>query len=78
MGHNTKWQRNLRLRSESTKNGDHYWVFAHATPTFNDEGKIISYHSNRTAPSRVGIEYIEGIYNLLLKEENSHADPERD
>ncbi|MBP9838661.1 MAG: chemotaxis protein, partial [Proteobacteria bacterium] len=50
---------------------------AHATPTFNDEGKIISYHSNRTAPSRVGIEYIEGIYDLLLKEENSHADPRK-
>ena len=29
------------------KNGDHYWVFAHVTPTFDDHGRIISYHSNR-------------------------------
>ncbi|MBL4618031.1 MAG: PAS domain-containing protein [Robiginitomaculum sp.] len=29
------------------KNGDHYWVCAHVTPSFDESGKIISYHSNR-------------------------------
>ena len=27
------------------KNGDHYWVLAHVTPTFDDAGRIVSYHS---------------------------------
>ena len=35
-----------------SKNGDHYWVFAHVTPTFNDARKIIGYHSNRRVPER--------------------------
>jgi PAS domain S-box-containing protein len=31
--------------------GDHYWVFAHVTPSFDAEGKIVGYHSNRRKPS---------------------------
>src|SRR5690606_27832273 len=27
--------------------GAHYWVFAHVTPSFGPEGRIIGYHSNR-------------------------------
>ena len=30
--------------------GDHYWVFAHVTPSFDSEGNIIGYHSNRRPP----------------------------
>src|SRR5208282_4348758 len=30
-----------------SKNGDHYWVFAHVTPTFGAAGEIVGYHSNR-------------------------------
>jgi hypothetical protein len=32
------------------RNGDHYWVYAHVTPTFDEKGSIIGYHSNRRAP----------------------------
>ena len=29
------------------KNGDHYWVLAHVTPSFDTAGQIIGYHSTR-------------------------------
>ena len=38
------------------KNGDHYWVFAHVTPSFDKTGKIISYHSSRRVPRRDAID----------------------
>lgn len=57
------------------KSGDHYWVFAHITPTFDDQGRIISYHSNRRVPSRAGINKIKPIYDLLLKEEQKYRTP---
>jgi PAS domain S-box-containing protein len=37
------------------KNGDHYWVFAHVTPTIKDNGSIIGYHSSRRVPSRTAL-----------------------
>jgi len=32
------------------KNGDHYWVYAHVTPSRDTSGKIVGYHSNRRVP----------------------------
>ena len=54
----------------ATKNNDHYWVFAHVTPSCDADGNIISYHSNRRAPSDGAIEVIKGLYEVLLAEEN--------
>ena len=55
-------------------NGDHYWVFAHVTPSFNERGEIIGYHSNRRVPRREPLEgVIKPIYAELLAIENSHA-----
>ena len=34
------------------KNGDHYWVYAHVTPSQKTDGEIIGYHSNRRVPDR--------------------------
>lgn len=55
------------------KNGDHYWVFAHVTPTFDEQGKIISYHSSRRVPRR---EVVDGVfaplYQQLLDVENKY------
>jgi len=56
------------------KNGDHYWVFAHVTPSFDLEGNITGYHSSRRKPDHEAVEQVKGVYELLLKEENSHAD----
>jgi len=49
----------------SAKNGDHYWVLAHVTPTFDSNGEIIGYHSNRRVPDREAIEAIIPIYAHL-------------
>lgn len=57
------------------KSGDHYWVFAHVTPTFNEAGQIISYHSNRRVPSRAAIQKIKPVYDLLLREEQKYRTP---
>ena len=57
------------------KNGDHYWVFAHVTPTFDRDGTISSYHSSRRAPRREAISAAQTVYKELLEEEAKHGDP---
>lgn len=54
------------------KNGDHYWVFAHVTPTFDASGRITSYHSSRRKPATSAVAKIAPIYQLLLAEEKKH------
>ena len=55
------------------KDGSHYWVFAHVTPTLDDRGNITGYHSNRRRPERGPIERISPIYKALSAEEARHA-----
>ena len=55
------------------KNGDHYWVLAHVTPTFDPGGEIVGYHSNRRLPSRSAIEAASGLYADLRAEERRHS-----
>ncbi|MBS2020310.1 MAG: PAS domain-containing protein [Deltaproteobacteria bacterium] len=55
------------------KNGDHYWVLAHVTPTFDGRGKIVGYHSNRRAPERSALAVIEPLYRQLLAEERLYS-----
>jgi PAS domain S-box-containing protein len=57
-----------------SKNGDHYWVFAHVTPTFGASNQIIGYHSNRRVPERTQVDLFAGIYSQLLAEERRHPD----
>ncbi|MCB1538957.1 MAG: PAS domain-containing protein [Rhodospirillales bacterium] len=55
-------------------NGDHYWVLAHATPTFDGTGNITGYHSSRRVPDkRIVSEIIAPLYQTLLAEETRHA-----
>ncbi len=56
------------------RNGDHYWVLAHVTPSFAADGTILGYHSNRRLPDRAEVARIEPVYAALLAEENKHAD----
>lgn len=57
-------------------NGDHYWVFAHVTPSFSANGEIIGYHSNRRVPNRKIIdEHIIPLYKDLLETEKSYDSP---
>jgi PAS domain S-box-containing protein len=57
-----------------TKYGDHYWVFAHVTPSFDEGGNIIGFHSNRRAPDRKGVQSAQALYKVLLEEEQRYAD----
>ena len=55
------------------KNGDHYWVLAHVTPSFDKNGQIVGYHSNRRVPDRdVLNSTIIPLYKAVLEEENRH------
>lgn len=57
------------------KNGEHYWVFAHVTPSFDRSGAIIGFHSNRRAPDRAAVEAARALYAALLAEESQHSNP---
>jgi PAS domain S-box-containing protein len=58
-----------------SRNGDHYWVLAHVTPSYDASGKIIGYHSNRRVPDRATVnDKIIPLYKTLLAEE---AKPDR-
>lgn len=52
-----------------TKDGDFYWVEANVTPSLNNSGQIIGYHSVRRKPSKRQIDTIEPLYKKLLNEE---------
>ena len=57
-----------------SKNGDHYWVLAHVTPSVNSDGEIFSYHSNRRVPEHAIIENaVVPLYKALLEKEQSYA-----
>lgn len=54
------------------KNGDHYWVYAHVTPSKSADGKVIGYHSNRRVPERhILEEAIIPLYTSLKSIEES-------
>lgn len=57
------------------KNGDHYWVFAHVTPSRDGTGAIVGYHSNRRKPDPHQIAAIAPLYGKLHAIET--ADPDR-
>jgi len=52
-----------------SKNGDHYWVFAHVTPTFGPDGAIVGYHSNRRSPEATALAKVRPLYQALDAEE---------
>ena len=56
------------------KGGDHYWVIAHVTPSYDSSGQVVGYHSNRRVPDKKVVQtVIEPLYKQLLDIENSHA-----
>lgn len=56
------------------RNGDHYWVFAHVTPSLDRHGHVVGYHSNRRVPSRDAVTKAAGLYKQLLIEEAKSSD----
>jgi PAS domain S-box-containing protein len=57
------------------RNGDHYWVFAHVTPSFDLDGKPTGYHSNRRVPHADALAAVKALYAQLRQEEQRHAEP---
>lgn len=56
------------------RDGAHYWVLAHVTPTFDGAGRIVGYHSNRRSPDRGPIDFFDGLYRQLKAIEDRHDD----
>lgn len=58
------------------KQGDHYWVFAHVTPSLDADRTLLGYHSNRRVPDRAVLEgTIIPLYRSLTEVEQRAADP---
>jgi len=55
------------------KNGDHYWVFAHVTPSLDKARNVVGNHSNRRKPDAAQVDKIAPLYADLLREEGRHA-----
>lgn len=56
-------------------NGDHYWVYAHVTPSFDKSGNVTGYHSTRRNPNRNVLQgKIMPLYDKLLQAEKSATD----
>jgi len=54
------------------KHGNYYWVLAHVTPSLDDSGNIVGYHSNRRVPDKEIINtVISPTYAQLLEIEES-------
>lgn len=49
-----------------TKHGDHYWVIAHVTPSYDTNGQLCGYHSNRRVPSKDALDVIKPVYKKML------------
>ena len=57
-----------------SKEGHHYWVFAHVTPSYDEAGNITSFHSNRRVPNRDVLDNkIIPLYRSLKDEETKHS-----
>lgn len=57
------------------RNGDHYWVLAHVTPTHDEHGQLIGCHSNRRAPDPRALAAIRPLYARMLELEQPHTSP---
>jgi PAS domain S-box-containing protein len=55
------------------KSGAYYWVFAHVTPSYSKDGRIVGFHSNRRVPERrILDDVIIPLYAEVLREEAKH------
>jgi PAS domain S-box-containing protein len=58
------------------KNGDHYWVLAHVTPSFAANGAVTGYHSTRRVPNPYTVkDVIIPLYRDLSHIENMSKSP---
>lgn len=59
-----------------SSNGDHYWVLAHVTPSYDQQGKVVGYHSNRrVADENILRNVIEPLYAKTRQAEQRYENP---
>jgi PAS domain S-box-containing protein len=56
------------------RDGAHYWVLAHVTPSFAG-GRIVGYHSSRRLPDRSAVAEVGALYAKLRAAEQRHPGP---
>lgn len=56
-----------------SKDGFGYWVFAHVTPSYNLQGQLVGYHSNRRVPYPDALPRVKELYTTLLAEEAKYS-----
>ena len=57
-----------------SKDGGFYWVFANVTPSFDNNNRVIGYHSVRRKASQKAIDVLTPIYReMLMAEKNAGA-----
>ena len=54
------------------RDGAHYWVLAHVTPSSDAHGRVVGYHSSRRKPAPRAIEAVRPLYARLSAEERRH------
>lgn len=53
--------------------GAHYWVFAHVTPSYDDHGRIVGFHSSRRVPDRAAVGHVQQLYSRLQHAEQAQS-----
>ncbi|WP_304544804.1 PAS domain-containing protein [Sulfurimonas microaerophilic] len=53
------------------KNGDHYWVLANVTPSYDANKNIVGFYSVRRKPTKKALDVIVPLYERLYKAEKS-------
>lgn len=53
--------------------GAHYWVYAHITPSFAADGRVIGYHSNRRLPQPGAVTEVKQLYDRIRAAEQTQA-----
>ncbi|MFN8611528.1 MAG: PAS domain-containing protein [Vulcanimicrobiota bacterium] len=59
------------------RDGYHYWVLAHVTPSYAPDGTLVGYHSNRRLPPREMIAALQPIYKQMLDLEATIPNPKQ-
>ncbi|WP_067505568.1 PAS domain-containing protein [Actinoplanes sp. TFC3] len=54
------------------RDGAHYWVLAHVTPSLDRHGQLVGYHSSRRRPQRSAVDAAGQVYRTLRAEERKH------
>lgn len=58
-----------------SKDGGFYWVYAHVTPSFDANGQVVGFHSNRRVPYPDAMAKVKPLYAELLSIEKRAINP---